>query len=124
MSNILTPHPTMNSPDVLANAVDSILEDILTWLRHDGDPNPDPEETKSALASALRYHRNGYEAARELENTHFWQPDAELVELLDGFSTHQAYKNALKVWVCENKIEIDFQNGGSRHLGRQARRDP
>jgi len=57
---------------------------------------------KADIKKVFQYgHKDGYEAARELDYEG-WAIDAQLVSHLDGFSTHSAKRAANNAWMVQN----------------------
>lgn len=98
--------PLRNSPEVLARAAKSVLPDIMRWLgsgHQETDILPD-------LIRVLRSGGNGYELAKELDD---WNPDLELVEILDGAGWDDigAHDSVVEEWVTANSIKIELPVG-------------
>ena len=74
--------------------------------RYQGNDFNDHDDA-NALAKCGDMHKNGYELAKELESRHFWDIDAEIVDILDGHSrTLEQHRNKdVQAWADENNIE-------------------
>lgn len=75
------------------------------WLECGGDTYVTTDDNEVAnckrqLADAVA--SEGYEFARNLERSHDWSPDSELVEILDGYSTHEAEAECIQEWIDAN----------------------
>lgn len=75
----------MTTTDKHRAAAERIWPQIAEWLRELGDdPDADRDTAIEHVAKAIRIGwGDGYKAARQLENDG-WDPDARLVEILDG----------------------------------------
>ena len=93
------PRPTCSTPAVREKAMADFWPEVLKWL-HPLDPGEGEERMRKQLEQALEWDRNGYDVAKTLDH-HGWCPDAELVELLDGWSWYVdvAEDAATKAWV-------------------------
>ena len=74
--------PTEYDEDVETMAVDSLLPEVLRWLneKQDGDGSVREQLTEYIHES------DGYDFTRALDRYYGWDPNAELVEILDGAS--------------------------------------
>lgn len=102
--------PTSKTPAVRDNALRKILPEVLKWGRQNGDPDEDEERVLEDIGKALNGWNDGYEAARALER-YGWSPDAELVSILDCFSTYSTEQEAVKAWVKETEPQPTFKLG-------------
>ncbi len=93
------PRPAPHDPAVLDAALAVLWPEIVSW-----NADMDDEDSRIALRSALAgYDLDGYKLASELERDG-WDPDAALVEILDGAShaVHAAHDAVVKAWVAEH----------------------
>jgi len=93
------PRPGRRDPAVLDTALALIWPEIVSWGIDDDD-----EDCKGSIRKGLDdYHLDGYAFARSLERDG-WDPDAALVEILEGASRHlhTAHDAAVKAWVAEH----------------------
>jgi hypothetical protein len=105
--------PTDRDEDVRAAAIDLLLPKVLEWLRQNGDDYSDkPDEIRQDLLKICRcWSHDGFELAKELADLS-WSPDAQLVEILDGFSEmHDACRAAVKKWVEATNPQPLFRVG-------------
>ena len=78
--------------------------------------NMDKEDVESDLVSLFEsnsFSDDGYELAKELEDSG-WEPDAELVEILDNVG-HRAERNIMGIetenWIKKNDIKPELAEG-------------
>lgn len=71
------------------------------------------------IASVWSGHMDGYELARELDRMCGWSPNAQDVEVLDGFSfaLMEAHRAACLAWAKENNIQPPLPIGTMTTLG-------
>lgn len=102
--------PTKHTPAVRAKAIDSMLEDV---MKHEAIGEDERDRTRKALDDAFEFRDDGYEAAKNLDSYHGWSPDADLVEVLDGFSSDlwKAHREAVAAWVKEYDIKPALKIG-------------
>lgn len=94
--------PTANTPSVLEAACKAVLPDVMDWLRQ-GRGRMSEEDVLADLIRAGRYKYDSYDFAKALDDLG-WAPDAELVGILENFSTSDAEREATKAWVLANGI--------------------
>lgn len=96
--------PTDETPSVRAKALDDLLGRFLEWVAADGEQitEDERERARNQLDESLKWHRNGYETAKDLERIGY-SPDAELVDMLDGWDGDLicAEDAAVRAWVKE-----------------------
>jgi hypothetical protein len=103
--------PDRNDDAVLEQAARTLFPDIKRWLQEGGESDPDEDEVVEQLAEALKYHDDGYEISKALEDRG-WSPDARLVDLLDNAMQREiAFQNAVKQWVEQYQIKPTYQVG-------------
>jgi hypothetical protein len=93
------PRPTQNDPAVIDAALARIWPEIVAW-----GIDEDDEDSKGSIREGLDgHHLDGYAFARSLEHDG-WDPDSQLVEILDGAShhLHTAHDKAVAAWVAEH----------------------
>ena len=75
-------------------------------MKHESIGEDERDRTRKALDDAFEYREDGYDAAKNLDSYHGWSPDAELVEVLDGFGSElwKAHRDAVAAWVKEYDI--------------------
>lgn len=91
------PRPNRYDTAICDAAVEAILPAIEQW--QDRAISDDERERLVDILSS-RIGDGGYELARELERAGY-EPDAELVEILDGLNTYSAYNTAVAIWLAE-----------------------
>lgn len=96
------PRPRANDPAIRRQAVETIMPEIIAWFAEDWRER-DREEIMAQIAAVVTEH-DGYAACRVLERKG-WDPNADLVEILDGLSTWQAEREAVAAWVAANLIQ-------------------
>lgn len=92
--------PKSNDPAIIEAAIREVMPEVVKWL---GDEKVPEDQLLRDLTRALRHSHDGYKAARSLDSDG-WSPDAELVEILDGYSVSGAHREAEKSWVIANGI--------------------
>jgi hypothetical protein len=116
--------PKSNAPEIRAAAIDSLAADCLAW-----GPSFALSDWTRALAD-VNLNANGFEIAKELDRySRIYGIDADLVEILDGASSHHwsAHRSAIKAWVAADDVRPTFSVGDridTRHgVGRINRID-
>lgn len=91
----------------------TITNDVVKWLNEKESSNQEIEDMLTEVIDDLGYHCDGYEFAKELEEKHYFSPDANLVDILDCvYSNLNEAKNALiETWVKENNINPKLNVG-------------
>lgn len=83
------------------------------------------EDAARDIAKQGRYHADGYELAKALDDHESWDCNLDMVETLDGFSHELSNetKAAQKAWFEAEKPEPPFQTGArvTVQYGREAR---
>lgn len=101
--------PTRNDPAILGEVANRLADDVLKWL---GDKHTKREEVVSDLIKCIRGgYSNGYAIARDLERRCGYDPNSELVDILDGAPFYDVHKSAVKAWVAEHAITAAFAVG-------------
>lgn len=93
------------SREITATAVDAILKEVLAWS---GNSEAEADSVRDLLISCA--DADAYQFARHLEDR-YWDPDAELVGILDGYDEDAARKAAQKEWVRQHNIVVPFRVG-------------
>lgn len=88
----------------------SMAKKLSAWLKEKDAIEVDPESLNEDIAALMDHHYDddGYEMAKVLERRG-WDPDASLVELLDGsvfFELNEAHSKAVQEWVQRENIVI------------------
>lgn len=106
--------PSTLDKAVIADAVKGILDDVLAWLESDEGAGADERvEVERQLVDAAEYACDGFDIAYRLKSHHYWTPDAELVEILDGFDLNliRCRDRHITEWVKRNNITVDYAIG-------------
>lgn len=108
--------PTNRTPAVRELAIDSLLADVLDWLRSSGDKcdsEREIAEVRQQLSEAATWHFDGYQIAKELDRRWHWEADSELVDVLDGWHGYvwSAERKAVAKWVETYDIKPAFAIG-------------
>lgn len=107
MSDTAIPaRPRYGSSEVRALAVEGILDDVIGWLEESG---VDRDRVYHQLSTT--FDNNGFDFARALERRHGWEPDARLVEILDGADLSSAHRKVQSDWVKAYSIAVPFKVG-------------
>lgn len=106
--------PELYDQDVMANVVEMLLPEVMEWLTGIKGATSTGNE-KSGLLDALStvIEWDGYALAKELEETCYWMPDAQLVAILDQAQgkRYEAHRQAVIRWVKESQGELRFAKG-------------
>lgn len=91
--------PKLNDDAVIALVAEELAIKIADWMSN----YDDIEEIENDLKRALKYHSDGYELARELDD---YNPDAELVDILDNALDMKlsAHDQVCRRWVSDNGL--------------------
>lgn len=112
------PRPTRRDRCVLRRAAEMMAQDVILWFGDDWDDDHEGLIEQLAEAMALSLDSDGYQIARYLENNFHWEPNAELVEILDGHGIYEAHDELVAKWVEINGVQADRCLGdmvGTRH---------
>ena len=99
------PRPKRSDPDVIGEAARMLLPRIMEYL---GNDDYDEAEIFAEITELFNYwDLDGYALARELKRRHHWDPDAELVRILDSADTllENAYQRAVGQWITAFSIQ-------------------
>lgn len=105
------PRPKRSDPAVLDAAVELLWPSVLAWLSRDEPCGEDEHaEAKAELRERIGWYSDGYELARALDD---WDPDADLVEILDAADhrVYQAHSAAVEAWVAKYGIATPLTPG-------------
>ena len=107
--------PTSNTAAVQKKAMDMLIKHVVEWLTQDGGEVGDEAELREQLDDALGGSglRNGYEAAKTLDQSYCWSPDADLVETLEAYSVWlmTAEDDAVRAWVKDCDVKPTHKVG-------------
>ncbi|WP_056802334.1 hypothetical protein [Bosea sp. Root381] len=109
--------PKYRDPQIVAAAVNDVLDDVTRWLGADAR---DPEAVKRDLIRCA--DDDAYRFAKNLDDRAYWYPDSDLVEILDGYSTWSARDKATKEWVSAHNITVPHAIGDVVTLRGQSAR--
>jgi hypothetical protein len=120
--------PTRRDAAVVAEAARWLASKVHGWLKEGGDNVSTYEEVLSDLVDALKWgDTDGYELAKSLERNRSYDPDANLVEILDEASSvfSRAHTEAQKAWVISSGAKpqfkpgdtVKFSHGGEKLVG-------
>lgn len=100
----MEPRPKSNSAEVITAAAERLLPSVLRWLN---DASCNRDEVCGDLCAAMRWHGDGYEIAKQLDDRG-WSPDAELVEILNeaGPAKWDAHAALVKEWVAREGVKL------------------
>lgn len=87
--NEIPNRPSDRTPEVLADAVEKMLPEVLGYLQikeNDEDYEEEKNEVTEQLIDVLKSGRgqDGYELTQDLERMHYWEGSSELVDIMDG----------------------------------------
>jgi len=107
------PRPTESNPEIFVAAIDLLMPSIWDWVtatsEQENYPNDEREHVRSELIEGIgrnSFIKDGYQLARKMEHSAMWEPDSELVDILDSYGRFlsQAHRDSVKAWVTENNI--------------------
>ncbi len=101
-----------------------LLPKVLQWLKSGGGTDPTDEERHDILeqlTSACRFHDDGYEVAKELDNRHMWDSDSSLVDVLDEIVNlrHRIHEKVVEAWVQQHGVVPQYSVGQRVAFKRQ-----
>jgi len=102
------PRPGYSDEVVLQAVVDGLLPDVLQWGSYSETEAP---EVGDELRKTMETCRDGYHMAKHLEDRYGWDPDSELVDILEGANFHGAVNNAVVAWLRDNGVKPAFEVG-------------
>lgn len=90
--------PTEHSEEVRTAAAKKLWPEVLQWLKGAGDNYAEEAEDEFLKIMCRSLDTDGYQLAKDFDD---WHPDAELVEILDGFDSdvYCACREARENWV-------------------------
>lgn len=96
----LPPRPKMDDEVVVKESFRLLAKQVIRW----GGQDDDIDEVAELLEDCK--DDNGYEFARNLERDHGFSPDADLVEILEGYfgCLHSAHRAAVAKWREVNQV--------------------
>lgn len=103
------PRPSRYDKAIRSAAAEALLPEIEQWI---GDAIGDAERARIVRVLSDRCGDDGYEIAREFEHEGF-QPDAHLVEILDGFDSSATHAKAVREWLAETGAKPRLVIGAS-----------
>ncbi len=111
LPGIQLPRPKRHSDESRRATALALLPDVQRWLN---EPATRVEDSIAQMMSALQScgsDLDGYRLARALEQTHGWDPDAELVEILADadFQADRIYEAEMKDWVLNNSVVLEHR---------------
>lgn len=104
---IIPRRPKYHDAVVVERAVERLVKPVQEWI--DLRAQFQPKDLKSQLTDCI--HNNGYEYAKELEERYGWEPDSDLVELLDRLDIQSAHQHVVRAWVTLYSVKIPFNIG-------------
>jgi len=106
------PRPQATDPLVRRAAAEAVLPDVIAWLGGHYKRR-EREHVISQLIEAMNpmAYGDGYAIARNLERFSMWDPDTQLVEVLDGDHVGEALREAVAEWVEANQIKPKLEIG-------------
>lgn len=106
--------PTLYDNEVLSAAVDSIFSRLVDWLQE----NPDSEEAENIKEQVIEaadrdLNLDGYRVSKSLEERFCWEPNSDLVSILDdlSFGAHSALSRQVAAWVTKENITAQCKIG-------------
>lgn len=99
--------PRQHDADVVRAVAEDMTAEFADWC----EEKPGPEHTEMLVKALSWGGHNGYAIAKRLESQAYIEPDALLVELLDGAAWWRHERAAVIAWVSANNITIPHQIG-------------
>lgn len=111
--------PKNKSPEVLARAAQELAKQIaMNWDGVEGNEAERAAEVSNIAGDLQKvlsrtYDSDGYSLAKALEDYHGWDPDASLVEMLDGafWAMESAHRALVADWVASSGVSVPFAEG-------------
>lgn len=99
-AQLLLSGPKMNDEAVVKESFRLLAKQVIRWEGQDDDIDEVAELLENCKDD------NGYEFARNLERDHGFSPDADLVEILEGYfgCLHSAHRAAVAKWREVNQV--------------------
>jgi hypothetical protein len=93
-----TKRPTDRSPEVIAEVVRGVLDDVCEWAK---TPEGERDEVAEDLTDAIEHGHasDSYEMCKYLEDRKHWSCDRALVDILDNLDTRQVQREMVRQWV-------------------------
>ncbi|MNE40270.1 hypothetical protein D3C80_1342690 [compost metagenome] len=104
---IIPPRPKYHDTAVVELAVEELLTPVQQWI--DLRAQFQPKDLKAHLTDCI--HNNGYEYAKGLEERYGWEPNGDLVAVLDEMDIHEAHQKVVRAWVTLYNVKIPFKIG-------------
>lgn len=101
------PRPDARSAEVSAMVANDLMKGIVQWGKFAED---DISEVTAQVLAVLN-ESDGYRMAKALERSFSWDPDSELVDILDGVNFYSAIRTAVMAWIRDNGITPQFGIG-------------
>lgn len=99
------PRPKSYDKAFTEAACREILAEVQSWIG-------EPCDADEILADLVRCaDPEAYRFARNLEDRCGYDPDTDLVDILEGYSTYEPHRAAVKAWVSENGISVPYETG-------------
>lgn len=107
--------PNRRDKSVTDEVAKRLLKNVVGWLKSNGESDPNEEEVLEQLQDAIQdcFDEDGYKFAKELEDHHYWDANADLVDILDGANHWSVLREQVKAWVAKNDIKPLFEVGAS-----------
>lgn len=111
----LPPRPSYLSAEVCTLTTERVAPKIIQWVcQESGTPSSQELEAIEAdIFSAIECDDDAYQIAKNLEHAG-WDPDAELVDLLDdvAYQRHLAHKEIVQLnWILAHGVTAKFAVG-------------
>ncbi len=107
------PRPSSTDDDVVEEAAKALMPEILKWMEKEpGDP--EEIELLDSLTEAVRDNFpdfDAYKIASDLEHSHYWNADTELVYVLEGLSVSRIVEARVAKWVTDNAVKPPLDVG-------------
>lgn len=99
--------PKRRDEQVVLDAAKHSLDEFREWVNN---PSASDADLLRDLCAAIRYNDDGYDRAKELERAGY-DPDSQLVELLEGVDLWGAESRAVAEWVKQFDVKPPFPVG-------------
>jgi hypothetical protein len=101
------PRPGRLDPSTLREAATDALTRVENWSNYE----PGDDDLTDLMEAIKRHDADGYRMAKLLEGKFGWDPDGELVEILDRSFAYEPHVGAVKNWVHVNTIKPKLKIG-------------
>jgi len=110
----MTERPKYHDKRIPEMVAEKLLPKVLEYLRQNS--GADEEDVRKDLRDALRHgDDDGFTLCYNLKRDCHWDPDSELVEIMDeaGYFRNKSHDELVQQWVAEEKIVLSLPVGAT-----------